>query len=73
MKDRKGIEIGVGDRVFVLPSTRDGRDGGSGWVRKINGAKARVDNGRQDMPDMTDPSADWTWSAWVTPAEVEKV
>ena len=69
MQDRKGNTLAVGDRVYVLPHTQT-RTGGSGWLRAISieGDKARVDDGGKE-----ERGGDWTWSAWVKPAEVEKL
>ena len=69
MKDRKGNPVEVGDRVYVLPDKQT-RSGGFGWVRRIAEGKARVDDGDALQSTLsTDDS--WTWSAWVTPDEVE--
>ncbi len=79
MKDRKGNELKVGDKVFVLD--RKGMQGGSGYIRRFsidrqrNTPTCRVDDGPADMgEDLTKaPDGAWSWSAWCGPEEVEKV
>lgn len=73
MKDRKGNEVKVGDRVFVLD--RQGESAGAGWVRAImpwraGGEAARIDNGRRGhgLPDNN-----YTWSVWCEPKEFEVI
>lgn len=71
MQDRKGNELSIGDRVFVLPCDRT-RTGGAGWVRRIRGDRARVDDGEREQQELAGDES-WSWSAWVNPGEVEKV
>jgi hypothetical protein len=71
VKDRKGNEISVGDRVYVMPHHDIG---GFGFVRRVSGEKARIDDGPKNMaavlPDA--PEDDWNWSAWCKSDEFEK-
>lgn len=71
MKDRKGNELAVGDRVYVLPD-KPTRTGGTGWVRSVKEHKARVDDGAQTQATLLSDFG-WSWSAWVKPNEVEKI
>lgn len=70
MTDKKGNELTVGDRVYVLPEEYT-RTGGYGFVRKIKDGRARVDDGNLDDDDVT-TSKSYTWSAWCRPGELEK-
>ncbi len=75
MNDCKGKPISIGDRVFVLP--HKGSDvQGAGYVRAFtprDGGMARVDDGAADAASSIVDREDWTWSTWVSPAEVEKL
>lgn len=76
MNDRKGNVINVGDQVFVLPDGGDSH--GAGYVRRIDnhpsmGLSARVDDGPPGDFDITKDKATWTWSAWCTGDEIEKI
>ena len=79
MKDRKGNELAVGDRVFVIPHDEEDDCSGAGYVRnfsdKNGGERARVDDGPADFGDELAAGNDdlWTWSAWVASNQVEKL
>lgn len=71
MKDRKGNAINVGNRVFVLPDGSDSN--GAGYVRKIINGEAFVDDGPPGDFSILDDKEKYTWAAWCTSEEIEKI
>jgi hypothetical protein len=67
MKDRKGNDVKVGDRVYVIPQ---GDIGGAGYVRRVKDDKARIDDGPADLPEDDDS---WNWGAWCEANEFELI
>ncbi len=77
MKDRKGNDLSVGDRVFFIP-VKDDPDavGGPGYVRRIKGKGnkeiAMVSDGPADLTNILEDIR-WTWSTWADSSELEKI
>jgi hypothetical protein len=78
MKDRKGTELSVGDRVYVLPAkegiAKEGIASGPGYVRRFSqdGTECRVDDGPAGVVDLA-TSTSWSWAAWVGSDGLEKL
>ena len=65
MKDRKGNELAVGDRVYVLDDTHF--VGGRGRIIEFN-----ADDDWCRVDDLQLDTGSYGWTAWCKPDEIEK-
>lgn len=74
MKDQKGNELKVGDRVRCTP---DGclRGQRFAYIRQIKDGQARIDDGPHDMiADISSaPTDQWSWCAWANSNDIVRV